>query len=242
MQQMWTMVALALGFSLHAADAQAQAARRLEGDQARTVEQVAVTRSGTGLLLSAWRLGTPGEPVLAVVRRKDDLAAVWLTGRDLKFEAHGVAELPLLDGLVDDLAVRDVTSRDLDGDKVPEVVVTVEGRKPFFGKGDSETHAMYVIGVQRETPVLQFSHELRFQGTVKQRCESHSHARAMELVAEDLLGDDHADLRVTVKESRRDCAAPSEPCSGEEHVCKTVNTQTQDLWIWKDGAYHRSDE
>lgn len=220
----------------------AQAARRIEGDQARTVEQIAVTGSGTGLLLSAWRLPTPGEPVLAIIHRKGDLAAVVLAGSDLNFTAKGVADVPLLDGLVDDVTVRDVTAKDVDGDRTLEAVVTVEGRKRFFGKGDSETHAIYVIGIGKDgAPTLQLAQELRFRGTMQQKCESHIHARAMEMTAEDLLGDDHADLRVTVKESLRDCEAPSKPCSGEELACKTVNTQAQELWIWKDGAYHRSE-
>lgn len=235
----WTFAAVVGVGSILAAEAAAQTPGRIGGDQARTIEQVAVTRTGTGLMLAAWRLEGKGAPVIAVFRRSDDLAVVVLAGAELKFEARGQLALPLVDGLKDETALRDVTWKDVDGDKVPEVVLTVEGRAPFSGKGDGETHALYVLGVTKDLSLsLQLAHELRFRGTMKARCESHAHARAMEMAAEDMLGDDHADLRVTIKESKRDCVAPSEPCSGEEQKCRTVNTQSQELWIWRDGAYH----
>lgn len=233
-------IAVALALVLGTATAAAQAPGRLGGDQARTVEQVAVTRTGTGLLLGAFRLEGKGAPVVAIVRRPDDLAAVVLTGEALKFEARGHVDMPLVEGLKDDVSVRDVVWKDVDGDKSQEIAVTVEGRAPFFGKGDGETHALYVLGLGPDgAPVLRLAQELRFRGSMQAKCESHAHARATEIAGEDLLGDDHHDLRITVKESKRDCEAPSDPCTGEALKCRTVNTQAQELWIWKDGAFHR---
>ena len=223
---------------LSATGARAELPRRLDSDESRTVEQVAVGRVGTGLMLAAYALPGKERPIVAVLHQKTKLAAVTLRGSKLEFTPLGAVELPLIDGLEVDVGVRDLVEKDLDGDRKDEVFVTVEGRGVFKGTGDGSTHALYVLSIGPDgAPTLQLAHELRFQGNMKAACESHAHARAIEWTPEDMLGDDHVDLRVTTRESKRDCEAPTKPCSGEVQSCKTVNTQSQELFIWKDGHY-----
>jgi hypothetical protein len=237
------LTACALGLTLLAAPALAKLPTKVEGDASRAIEQAAVARTGTGLLLSAFQLPGSGAPVVAVVHRKDSLAVAVLRGDKLTWSVTGVADMPLLEGLVDDVSVRDVTLKDIDGDRSDEVVVTIQGTAPFFRTGTAETQAMYVFGITpKGEPTLQLAHERAFRGTMQETCESHSHARTVEHAPEDMLGDDHPDLRITTRQSKRDCEAPTKPCSGEELRCKTVNSQSQGLWIWEAGAYRLHEE